>query len=182
MENSKQVASIILERFDDLLTQGLSYQESETARTEIIRWLEARIDADSTESAENQKQLIEVDIPGEIQEKYQNLDPGERFELAATAFDRWRIQNLSSLSFDRAQAFLEKGGDSQKMKAEADTDLQEIQSIEAKFTEAFPNIHQMTRTMTSESKLDCIYVIRGGTNATSRRLGHVIGRMNLSNR
>ena len=180
MENSKQAASALLEKFDDLLTQGLSYEESERARTEIIRWLEARIVASSNESAENQKQLIEVDIPGEIHENYENLDPGERFELAVTAFDRWRIQNLSRLSFSRAQAFLESRGDLQTMKPEAETDLQEIQSIEAKLSEAFPNIHQMTRTMTSESKLDCIYVIRGGTRATSRRLGHVIGRTNVS--
>ncbi|MCI0438267.1 MAG: hypothetical protein L0177_03945 [Chloroflexi bacterium] len=173
MEKSNAAESII-ERFQGLLFRDLSRDEASRARAGILKWLEASIEGYQDKPRDDQERQIEVYIPNEIREEYGGLGKRDRFEAAATAFERWRLRALSSRALNRAQAVLEGSEDLPSLKREAEADLQEIQAIERSLSASFPGIYKSNQSIISESKLDCLYVMKGDTGITSRRLGRLI--------
>ena len=176
MENAATAASDIYESFKTLISQDLSADEADRARSEVIRWIESRIASIESANPDARRDVIENGIPKEIRATFEDLDPRERFELAATSYDRWRLLELSGKAFSRAQAYLEDQSDANAMKSDAEADLAEIQIIEVRFSDNYAYAYDFTRTAASEGKLDAIYVIKGGSRATSNRLGRIILR------
>ena len=117
MENTETTAAELLEQFEDLVLGGLSGQQVEAARGGMLRWLAARIEDYRSRSIEEQGRQIELYLPQEIKDKFTDKPSAERFELAATAFDEWRLRALDRRIYARAQAFYEKTGDMAEMKA-----------------------------------------------------------------
>ena len=175
-KDSVTAASEIFEQFRDLLSGEFAAAQAIDVRAGIIQWLEARIDSYRDRSAEEQQRLVEVHLPEEIRENFGGVGQKDRFNLAVTAFDRWRVQVLDRRVYDRALAFLENRGDLQELKADGVADLQELQAIESRFLKDFPEIHKSMQRIISESKLDCFYVTRE-RGFVSRRLGRQIQRM-----
>ena len=175
MENTETTAAELLEQFEDLVLGGLSGQQAEAARGGMLRWLAARIEDYRSRSIEEQGRQIELYLPQEIKDKFTDKPSAERFELAATAFDEWRLRALDRRIYARAQAFYEKTGDMAEMKAAAETDLRELRTIEELFQREYPQVYRTSQRIISESKVDSFYVIRDG-GATSRRLGRHIAR------
>lgn len=118
---------------------------------------------------EEQRRLLESTIPNYILEQIGGLNKKQRYNFAATAYERWRLDRLSTQTLARTETFRDKKGNPQQLKEEADRDLKELHEIEQHLMKEFPDIHKQYFRKLSESKLDCLYIIRDGKIA-SRRL------------
>ena len=167
--DSKAAASTIYDQVEPALCAQLNPGQKQTVQAAVMKWLVAWIDSYQGKSAEDQHYLVNEHIPEQIQEQIKGMNKKERLAFAETAYDRWRVDRLNQQTLERAEAFRDSAGDPQQLKAGAEDDFRELKAIEDRFLKDFPKIHKQYQRKLSESKLDCLYVIRDGAIA-SRRL------------
>jgi hypothetical protein len=166
---SNSAALTVFERIQEALCAGFKRDQTEAARTEVLKWLQAWIQTYQDRSAEEQQRLVETSIPEYVQNQIKGLNKKQRFAFAVTAYDRWQLDTLNGRTLARAERFRDKVGDPQALKAEAERDLETLKAIETRLLKDFPDTYKQYQRVLSESKLDCLYVIRDGAIA-SRRL------------
>ena len=178
MEESPAIALRLYEKFCDQIINGFSDAQIQDVKEAFIPWIQAKLDQYDPELY-SQDEYIEGVIPEEISYLFQDLNTEQRYEQAVTAYDRLRVQILNSETYERARLFLQKAGDVERQKESAEEDLRELKEIEGRLSAAHPAIYKQLKRQISESKLDCLYVIRDG-GAASLRLGREIQRSNQS--
>jgi hypothetical protein len=174
MEDKKAVVEGIFADFAALLTEGLDDERSAEVKSAFTRWIEAKLDEFDAELYSEEEYANEI-IPDEIRYQFEHLNAQERYERAMTAYDQLRLSRLSGVSFERARRYLKSDGEPGVLAAESERDLAQIRDIEARLSSQFPATYGRVKRQISESKLDCMYVARGG-GAASLRLGRVIQR------
>ncbi|HSG18673.1 MAG TPA: hypothetical protein VLE70_20425 [Anaerolineae bacterium] len=174
MEDKQAVAEGILANFTALLTGGLDDERSAEVKSAFTRWIEAKLDTFDAELYSEERYVNEI-IPDEIRYQFEGLDTQGRYERAMTAYDQLRLARMSEASFERAQHYLRGKDDPEALAAESEHDLAQIRDIEARLSRQFPATYERVKRQISESKLDCMYVARGG-GAASLRLGRIIQR------
>ncbi len=178
MEESPAIALRIYEIFSHRITDGFSDAQAQAVKEAFIPWIQAKLEQYNP-ALYSQNEYIEGVIPEEISYLFQDLNAEQRYETAVTAYDRLRVQILNSETYDRARLFLQKAGNAEQQKKSAEEDLRELKEIEGRLSGDYPAVYKQIKRQISESKLDCLYVIRDG-GAASLRLGREIQRSNQS--
>jgi hypothetical protein len=175
MENSAAIAERIFELFQAELVDGLTKAQAKAVKTAYTKWIQAKLDQYNPELYTEDEYIDNV-IPDEIRYQFDGANRQERYERAVTAYDQLRVRLISNNSYERARQFLGKQGDATLQKVDAESDLKELKEIESRLSQDHPKVYKQVKRPISESKLDCMYVIRDG-GAASLRLGRVIQRM-----
>lgn len=162
-------AAAVFDKIRGQLFSGFTDAERNKVKESVLRWLEAYVASYEGRSVEEKQVLVESTIPNYILEQIRGLSKKQRYEFATTAFERWRLDRLSMQTLARAETFRDKKGNPQQLKEEAERDLKELHEIEEHLMKEFPDVHRQYFSKLSESKLDCLYIIRDGKIA-SRRL------------
>lgn len=183
--DERAAAQALVEGHEELLLGGLEQDRAATARAGLLRWLEAWIADQAGGDEDAVRRLTETMIPAELEARFADRSPQERFAAAVTAYDRWRLGRLSEDAFARARAHAADAGASdagapdpdatEARRRAAEADLAELREIESHLAEVAPGLYEQASERLSESKLDCYYVLRGG-GATSRRLARWLER------
>jgi len=176
MEESPAIALRLYEEFNDQIINGFSDAQVQVVKEAFIPWIQAKLDQFNSELY-SQDVYIESVIPEEISYLFQDLNTEQRYEQAVTVYDRLRVQTLNGETYERARLFLQKAGDADQQKVSAEEDLKELKDIESRLLGEYPAVYKQLKRQISESKLDCLYVIRDG-GAASLRLGREIQRSN----
>lgn len=175
MENAAEIASRLYADHQAKIVTGLTEGQAAEVEQAFRRWLIAKL-AEYDHKLYSKEEYIDDVIPGEITYQFDGLAKQERYIQALTAYDQLRIRSISQASYERARSVVHGEGDLAQQKAEAEAELQELRQIESRLSQEFPTIYNKFKKQISESKLDCMYVIRDG-GAASLRLGREIARL-----
>jgi hypothetical protein len=163
-------AEALFQRLEPLLLDDIPDDQRPRVRAEVLRWLTAWIETYHDRSPDEQAELIAEDIPELIEEDVAGLNPQQRYEYGATAFDRWRLKALSSSTLKAAKEARADPRRREALAVEAEAAFQELRTIEDRLHREFPATAENCARMLGESKLDALYVARGG-KVLSRRAG-----------
>lgn len=175
MEKSSEIANRLYEEYRDLITRDLSDTQVQIVESAFVPWIQAALEQYDPDLY-SEEEFVKSVIPDEISYEFQGLNAEKRFEKAVTAYDRLRVQILNNETYERARMFVHEQGDPALQKALSEADLKELKDIEKRLSGEYPSIYQQLKRQISESKLDCMFVIRDG-GASSLRLGREIQRL-----
>jgi len=175
MKQSADIAKKIYVQHRDQLTRGFSPARARAVDASFIRWIQAKLEQFDPDLYDEQEYIDSI-IPSEIAYQFEGLDPEQRFEKMLTAYEQFRVRQLSEVTYERARLFVSKEGEPDQQRKHAEADLKELKTIEDHLSNEYPNIYKQLKRQISESKLDCLYIIRDG-GAASLRLGREIQRL-----
>jgi len=151
----------------DVLFEGFNVAERSEATESVRLWVSAWLESHRKPKEEFDRFVNET-IPQHLQDELDGLNKKDRYAFAATSFDRWRLQLLNKQVLDRAKAFQGNNDKRDEQKNMAIQDLDELKKIEARLTKNFPDIQHAYKTIISESKLDCLFLLRDGAISSLR--------------
>lgn len=170
---SDTAAEALLQKLEPLLRKGLRDDQWPRVRAGVLPWLAARIEAGAGRTPEERAELIDEDIPESVEEDLADLNPSQRFEYGVTAFDRWRLEALSSSTLRMAAEVFADPRRRESLAPPARAAFEELRAIEDRLHAEFPATAKNCSRVLGESKLDALFVQRGG-DIVSRRLGRRI--------
>ncbi len=175
MKQSADIAKNIYARHRDQLTRGFSSDRVRAVDESFVRWIQFKLEQFDPDLYDEEEYINSI-IPGEIAYQFEGLEPEQRFEKTVTAYEQLRVRQLSEVTYERARLFISKEGEPDQQRQQAEADLKELKAIENRLSTEYPNVYSQLKRQISESKLDCLYIIRDG-GAASLRLGREIQRL-----